>query len=338
MAKRALITGITGQDGSYLSEWLLARDYEVHGVVRRVALEDPFHRMWRIQPIREQLQLHAAALESHSSMAGLLRQVQPDEVYHLAAHSFVGHSLDDECSTLHTNITTTHAVLSSVLEACPSARFYFAGSSEMFGQGDGAPQDETRPFHPRSAYGISKCAGFHFVQNARETRGLFAAVGLLFNHESPRRGFEFVTRKISCHAALIASGKARTLKLGNLDARRDWGHAKSYVEAIWKMVQADTPEDFVVATGETHSVREFCDLAFKAVGLDYREFVEADPMLFRPSDATVLVGDASKARQTLGWSYGVPFESLVREMVEHDLRRVQETPQEFLLMAQGGVR
>ena len=338
MAKRVLITGITGQDGSYLAELLLAKGDEVHGVVRRVALEDPFHRMWRIHHIRERLHLHAASLESHSSMAGLLRQVRPDEVYHLAAHSFVGHSLDDESSTLHTNIATTHAMLSSVLEVCPSARFYFAGSSEMFGQGDGAPQDETRPFRPRSAYGISKCAGFHLVQNYRQTHGLFASAGILFNHESPRRGFEFVTRKISCHAALIAAGKARTLKLGNLEARRDWGHAKRYVEVIWKMLQADTPEDFVVATGETHSVREFCDIAFTFVGLDYREFVETDPMLLRPSDATVLIGDASKARRTLGWSYDLAFESLVQEMVEHDLRRVQETPQEFLLMTQVSVR
>ena len=330
MARRALITGITGQDGSYLAELLLAKGYEVHGIVRRVALEDPFHRMWRIHHLKDQVQLHATSLENPPSLCALLKQVKPDEVYHLAAHSFVGHSLEDEWSALHTNIATTHAVLSSVREACPSARLYFAGSSEMFGRATESPQRETTPFYPRSAYGISKCTGCYLTRNYRETHHLFAATGILFNHESPRRGFEFVTRKISYHVALIAAGKVRKVRLGNLDARRDWGHAKKYVEAIWLMLQTETPEDFVIATGQTHSVREFCELAFGLVGLEYRDYVEADPSLYRPREETVLVGDASKANTTLGWTYDLAFEQLVKEMVERDLEMVRTIPEGLL--------
>ena len=330
MTKRALITGITGQDGSYLAELLLEQGYEVHGIVRRVALEDPLHRMWRIHQIRSHLQLHTASLESHGSVAQLLKQVQPDEMYHLAAQSFVGHAFEDELSTLHTNITSTHVMLSSFREACPEAKFYFAGSSEMFGRARETPQNELTPFHPRSAYGISKCTGFYLTQNYRETFDLFAVSGILFNHESPRRGFEFVTRKISYHVALIAAGKVHKLKLGNLEARRDWGHAKPYVEAIWRMLQTDSPEDFVIATGQTHTVRAFCEIAFGLVGLDYRDYVEQDPALYRPTEDTVLVGDASKARRQLRWEYGIPFETLVREMVESDLERVKEHPEELL--------
>ena len=328
--KRALLTGITGQDGSYLAELLLEQGYEVHGVIRRVALEDPLHRMWRIQHLKERLQLHIASLESHASVSGLLKQVKPDEIYHLAAHSFVGYSFEDELSTLQTNITSTHAVLTSFRDTCPDARLYFAGSSEMFGRVQQAPQNEATPFHPRSAYGISKCTGFYLTQNYRETFQLFAVSGIPFNHESPRRGFEFVTRKISFHAALIAAGKARKLRLGNLEARRDWGHAKRYVEAIWKMLQADTPEDYVIATGQTHTVREFCEIAFKVIGRDYRDYVETDPRLYRPAEETILVGDASKACNNLGWKCDPPFEALVREMVESDLERVRQTPEELL--------
>jgi GDPmannose 4,6-dehydratase len=329
-ARRALITGITGQDGSYLAELLLEKGYEVHGVIRRVALEDPLHRMWRIEHLRDRVRLHVASLEHHGSFLALLEQVRPDEVYHLAAHSFVSTALEDELSTLQGNITSTHVVVSGVRQACPKARVYFAGSSEMFGRADATPQDETTPFHPRSAYGISKCTGFYMARNYREAYGLFAAAGILYNHESPRRGFEFVTRKISCHAALIAAGRARTVKLGNLDARRDWGHAKLYVEAIWRMLQADEPQDFVIATGETHTVREFCEEAFALVGLDYRDHVESDPQLFRSAESTVLVGDASKARRILGWEYGLPFKALVREMVEHDVERVKRAPEQML--------
>ena len=335
MTKRALITGITGQDGSYLAEWLLEQGYEVHGVVRRVALEDPLHRMWRLVHLKDALQLHVADLENYTSVLRLLQQVRPDEIYHLAAHSFVGHSLEEESSTLHTNITTTHTMLSAFREACPGARFYFAGSSEMFGNAAEVPQRETTPFAPRSAYGISKCTGFYLTRTYRETFRLFASAGILFNHESPRRGFEFVTRKISSHVALIAAGKVQTLKLGNVDARRDWGHAKWYVQAIWNMLQAPTPDDYVVATGETHSVREFCEIAFRVAGLDYRDYVQTDTTLYRPGEGALLVGDASKARLKLGWSSVRSFEELVKEMVETDLALVRHDPTELLAASAG---
>ena len=330
VAKKALITGITGQDGSYLAEFLLEKGYEVHGIVRRVALEDPLHRMWRINHIKDQLVLHAASLESYPSLYRVLERVEPDEIYHLAAQSFVSYSFEDEFSTLNTNINGTHYMLSSFREAAPKAKFYFAGSSEMFGKASEIPQKETTPFHPRSAYGISKCAGFELTRNYRETYNLFAVTGICFNHESPRRGFEFVSRKISYYAALITSGKAKKLKLGNLEAKRDWGHAKRYTEAMWKMLQTESPEDFVIATGEAHSVREFCEIAFSLVGLDYREYVETDPTLYRPSEVDLLVGDAAKAREIWGWSYDISFEDLVKEMVESDLKRVKEAPELWL--------
>ena len=324
MARRALITGITGQDGSYLAELLLKKGYEVHGIVRRVALEDPLDRMWRISHIREKLHLHVAAIESYSSVHKVLSEVQPDEIYHLAAQSFVSYSPEDEISTLQTNVIGTHHVLASLRDACPTARFYFAGSSEMFGNTTEVPQKETTPFHPRSAYGISKCSGSFLTRNYRETHGLFAVTGIFFNHESPRRGIEYVTRKISYHVALIRLGQAQELTLGNLEAKRDWGHAKEYVEAMWRMVQNESPEDFVIATGETHSVREYCQIAFGLVGMDYRDYVKTDESLYRPAEVEHLVGDASKARSKLGWSYGIPFEKLVTEMVESDLKRVGE--------------
>lgn len=322
MSKVALITGITGQDGFYLAEFLLNRGYEVHGIVRRVALEDPLHRMWRINHIKDRLRLHAASMESFPSLYRVLANVQPDEIYHLAAQSYVSYSFEDEFSTLQTNIDGTHHMLGSFRDVCPKAKFYFAGSSEMFGKAAEVPQRETTPFHPRSAYGISKCTGFYLTRNYREAHNLFAVTGIFFNHESPRRGFEFVTRKISYHAAMIATGKEQRLKLGNLEAKRDWGHAKKYVEVMWRMLQNEAPEDFVVATGETPSVKEFCQIAFGLVGLDYRDYVEIDPVLHRPSEVEFLVGDASKARDKLGWEYDIPFEALVKEMVESDLERV----------------
>ncbi len=328
--KKALITGITGQDGSYLAELLLEKGYEVHGIVRRVALEDPLHRMWRINHIKDKLNLHAASMESYPSIFRVLNRIKPDEIYHLAAQSFVSYSFEDEFSTMNTNINGTHYILSSFREACPEAKFYFAGSSEIFGKVAETPQRETTPFHPRSAYGISKCTGFELTRNYREAYNLFTVTGICFNHESPRRGFEFVTRKISYHVALIVAGKAQKLVLGNLEARRDWGHAPRYVEAMWRMLQFDRPEDFVVATGETHSVRELCEIAFGHVGLDYCNYVETDATLYRPSEVDRLIGDASKAKEILGWSYDMSFEQLVREMVDSDLKKVRETPKDQL--------
>ncbi len=318
--KRALITGITGQDGSYLAELLLSKGYEVHGVVRRIALEDPEHRLSRILPIRERIQLHAASLESYASILKVVERVQPEECYHLAAQSFVAYSFEDEFSTLNTNINGTHYVLAAIQERAPKCRFYFAGSSEMFGKADEIPQRETTRFHPRSAYGISKVAGFDLTRNYREAYSLYAVNGILFNHESPRRGFEFVTRKITSGVARIVAGKAKTLALGNLEARRDWGHAREYVEAIWKMVQQPEPQDLVIATGQNHSVRDFCEMAFRRVGLDYRDFVVADPLLHRPSEVTHLVGDSSKARARLEWTPKLALEDLVYEMVLSDCK------------------
>lgn len=318
--KKALITGITGQDGSYLAELLLAKGYEVHGVVRRVAIEDPQHRLWRLLPFRERLRLHAASLESYPSIHRVISQVKPDECYHLAAQSFVAASFEDEFSTMNTNINGTHYALSSIKDCAPRCRFYFAGSSEMFGKVLEAPQNEATPFHPRSAYGISKVAGFHLTRNYREAYGLKAWSGILYNHESPRRGFEFVTRKISSQVARIKLGLATELKLGNLEARRDWGHAREYVEGMWLMLQQDRPDDYVLATGEAHSVAEFCDLAFSCVNLDYRDYVKTDPAFLRPAEVELLLGDSSKARRELGWRHKTDFKDLVAEMVEGDLR------------------
>jgi len=320
--KKALITGITGQDGSYLAELLLEKGYEVHGLVRRSAIEDPEHRMSRINHILPRLKIHAGSVESFASIFNVIREVKPDECYHLAAQSFVAYSFEDEFSTLLTNINGTHHVLSAIKQLVPSCRLYFAASSEMFGNAP-PPQNENTPFRPRSAYGISKLSGYHLVRNYREAYGLFAVNGILFNHESPRRGFEFVTRKITSHVARIKKGLSKELRLGNLEAKRDWGHAKDYVAAMWLMLQMDSPEDYVVGSGESHSVREFCEIAFSHVGLDYREFVISDPTYYRPAEIYDLVADASKARQKLGWKNKYSFEDLIKEMVEADLKNAK---------------
>jgi GDPmannose 4,6-dehydratase len=319
MSKTALITGITGQDGSYLAELLLQKGYSVHGIVRRASIEDPLHRLRRIRPFLSELELHPGSLESYPTLYEIMRKVSPSEVYHLGAQSFVSYSFEDEFSTINTNLNGTHYMLSALRQCAPDAKFYFAGSSEMFGKAREVPQSEETPFHPRSAYGISKVAGFHITRNYREAYDLHTSSGILFNHESPRRGFEFVTRKITSHVAAIKKGKANELQLGNLDAKRDWGHAKDYVEAMWLMLQQDSPDDYVIATGKTHSVREFCQKAFSHVGLDYQEFVKTNSKLFRPAEVAVLQGDASKARDGLGWEPKSSFDQLVAEMVEYDM-------------------
>jgi len=321
--KKALITGITGQDGSYLAELLLEKGYEVHGIVRRVALEDPAHRMWRINHLLKDIRLHHASLESFPSIYKTFLEIKPDECYHLAAQSFVSYSFEDEFSTLNTNINGTHFVLAAMKEACPTCRFYFAGSSEMFGRVEAVPQTETTRFHPRSPYGISKVAGFDLTRNYREGYGLFACSGILFNHESPRRGYEFVTRKITSHVARIKLGLAKELRLGNLEAQRDWGHAAEFVKAMWMILQQAEPDDFVISTGETHSVREFCELAFQHVGLDYKDHVIVDRGLYRPAEVDLLMGDSRKAGESFGWRYTRSFKDLVVEMVDTDLRQVQ---------------
>lgn len=323
--KKALITGITGQDGSYLAELLLANGYEVHGLVRRVALEDPERRFTRILHLLGDIELHAASLESYPSIFSVFSRYQFDECYHLAAQSFVAESFADGFSTMNTNINGTHYMLAALRELQPNCRFYFAGSSEMFGKVRQVPQNEATPFHPRSPYGISKVAGFDLTRNYREAYGLFACSGILFNHESPRRGFEFVTRKITSTVAKIKAGVAQELRLGNLDARRDWGHSKDYVNAMYLMLQQPEPDDYVVATGEAHSVREFCEAAFGKVGLDYQNYVTTDKNYYRPAEIDVLVGDANKATKTLGWQPRYTFDDLVNEMVEGDLEAVGQT-------------
>jgi GDPmannose 4,6-dehydratase len=317
--KKAFITGITGQDGSYLAEYLLALGYEVHGMVRRVALERSDARLGRLHKVLDQVQIHPASLESYPSIFHILSKYQFDECYHLAAQSFVAESFADGFSTMSTNINGTHYVLAALREIQPTCKFYFAGSSEMFGKVRETPQNESTPFHPRSPYGISKVSGFHLTLNYREAYGMFCCSGILFNHESPRRGFEFVTRKITHNVARIKHGIARELRLGNLDARRDWGHARDYVKAMHLILQQSSPDDYVVATGETHSVREFCELAFAEVGLDYRDWVKTDPAVYRPAEVDLLIGDASKAKAALGWSYSADFRGLIKEMVHADL-------------------
>lgn len=319
--KKVLITGITGQDGSYLAEFLLSKGYEVHGIVRRVALEDPEHRLWRIKHIKDKLVLHCGSLDSYASVFSIIEKVQPDECYHLAAQSFVSYSFEDEFSTINTNINGTLYVLSALKEKMPKCKFYFAGSSEMFGLVKESPQNENTPFHPRSPYGVSKVAGFYMTMNYREAYNMFCCNGILFNHESPRRGFEFVTRKITDGVAKIKTGLAKELRLGNLEAKRDWGFAGDYVEAMWLMLQQDEPDDYVIATGETHSVKEFVELAFSYAGLNWQEYVVVDPQHYRPAEVYELCGDYSKARKKLCWQPKVKFEELVKMMLKADLER-----------------
>ena len=321
MKKTALITGITGQDGSYLAELLLSKDYKVHGIVRRVALEDENHRLWRIRKILDDVTLHAASLESYASLFNIILKIKPNEVYHLAAQSYVGYSFEDEFSTLNININGTHYLLSAVKEFAPSEiKFYFAGSSEMFGKVEQTSQNENTPFNPRSSYGISKLTGYHLTKNYREAYKLHASSGILFNHESPRRGFEFVTRKISHGVARIKKGLQKKIKLGNIKSKRDWGHAKDYVEAIWLMLQQKNPEDYVIGTGKDHSVEDFAKKAFAHVDLNYKDHIILDENLIRPAEVDALLANYNKAKKILKWEPKISFDDLVASMVEHDLK------------------
>ena len=324
MKKRALITGITGQDGSYLAEFLIKKGYEVHGIVRRVALENQNHRLWRLKKIIKKINLHSGSMESYASIFKIFNRVKPHEFYHLAAQSYVDYSFADEFSTLSSNISSTHYCLSAIKESGYNCRFYFAGSSEMFGKVREIPQNENTPFHPRSPYGISKVAGFDLTRNYREAYNLFCCSGILFNHESPRRGFEFVTRKITHSVARIKFGLQKDLKLGNMEAKRDWGHAKDYVEAMWLMLNQRKPEDYVISTGKHFSVRDFTKLAFKLVDLDYRKYVKIEKSLYRPSEVESLLGDCRKAKKNLKWKPKYDFKKLVQDMVRADLEFVEK--------------
>ena len=326
MSKVALITGITGQDGSYLAELLLSKGYDVHGIVRRVALEDENHRLWRIRKILNDVTLHAGSLESYASLFNIVLKIKPEEVYHLAAQSYVGYSFEDEFSTLNININGTHYLLSAVKEFADSKiKFYFAGSSEMFGKTKESPQNENTPFNPRSSYGISKVTGFYLTKNYREAYKLHASNGILFNHESPRRGFEFVTRKITYAVARIKKGLQKKLKLGNLKAKRDWGHAKDYVEAMWMILQQNNSDDFVIGTGKEHTVEDFANKAFSHVGLNYKDHVILDKKLIRPAEVDTLLANPNKAKKILKWKQKISFDDLVKNMVDHDLEHVSDS-------------
>jgi GDPmannose 4,6-dehydratase len=315
MATRALITGITGQDGSYLAELLLAEGYEVWGMVRRSSTETS----GRIDHIKDRLQFLQADLLDSASLTKALEEAAPDEIYNLAAQSFVPTSWAQPTLTGQFTGLGVTRLLEAMRQVAPKARFYQASSSEMFGKVREEPQTELTPFHPRSPYAVAKTYGHHITVNYRESYGIFAASGILFNHESPRRGLEFVTRKISHGVAAIKTGRAEELRLGNLDAARDWGFAGDYVRAMWLMMQHGTPDDFVVATGENHSVREFVEIAFGHVGLDWQQYVKLDPRFLRPAEVDHLRGNAEKARRLLGWEPTVSFPELVKMMVDADL-------------------
>jgi GDPmannose 4,6-dehydratase len=313
---RALITGITGQDGSYLAELLLEHGYEVHGMVRRASTE----KFDRIEHIRPRLTLHQGDLLDQRSLVDTLRASRPDEIYNLAAMSFVAVSWSQPTLTAEFTGVGVTRMLEAVREACPEARFYQASSSEMFGKVREVPQNESTPFYPRSPYGVAKAYGHFITVNYRESYGLHATSGILFNHESPRRGLEFVTRKITWHAAAIRHGRVDQLRLGNLDARRDWGYAKDYVEAMWLMVQQDDGEDYVIATNQDHSVRDCVQIAFDEAGVpDWERHVEIDPAFVRPAEVDHLIGDYSKAKRNLGWEPRTTFEELIRLMTRADL-------------------
>jgi len=315
-ARSALITGITGQDGSYLAELLLGKGYEVHGMVRRASTE----KFERIEHIRDAITLHQGDLLDQRSLVDTLRASRPTEIYNLAAMSFVAVSWIQPTLTAEFTGVGVTRMLEAMREVCPEARFYQASSSEMFGKVREAPQNEATPFYPRSPYGVAKVYGHFITVNYRESYDLHATSGILFNHESSRRGLEFVTRKITWHAAAIKHGLAKELRLGNLDAERDWGYAKDYVEAMWLMLQRDNPEDYVIATGEAHSVRECCEVAFDEAGLgDFEQYVTIDPSFVRPAEVDHLIGSPAKAERDLGWRPQTSFEELIRLMTRADV-------------------
>ena len=318
MTKRALITGITGQDGSYLAELLLDKGYEVFGLVRRAATPSTE----RIAHILDRITLVVGEMTDQTSLLDAMQVSQADEVYNLAAQSFVGDSWTVPISTGDVDGLGVTRMLEAIRRVKPEARFYQAATSEMYGKVHEVPQSETTPFHPRSPYGVGKVYGYYITLNYRESYGLHASNGILFNHESPRRGLEFVTRKITDHVARIKLGQIEQLRLGNLDSKRDWGFAGDYVEMMWRMLQQDTPGDYVAATGETHTVREFCEIAFSRVGLDWEQYVVVDPKFVRPAEVELLLGDPSKAKEKLGWEPQVTFQGLVEMMVDADMERL----------------
>lgn len=323
--KRALITGITGQDGSYLAELLISKGYAVHGIDVPPRPGADSDRLWRLAAVIDRIRLHEIDIDDADRLREVVGEAAPEECYHLAARSYVGIAPHEESATLRTNILGTHNVLSALRDLQPSCRFFFAGSGEMYGAAQQVPQTEQTPFAPRSVYGVSKVAGYYLVRQYRGQQGFFGACGILFNHESPRRGGPFVTRKISAGAAAIKLGQASELRLGNLEARRDWGSAPEYVEAMWRMLQREKPDDYVIASGRTHSVRDFCEAAFGHLGLDYRDHVVVDQQFVRTGDIQELRGDNAKAARELGWKPVRTFAEIVREMVDAEVERLTKS-------------
>ncbi|HAR62478.1 MAG: GDP-mannose 4,6-dehydratase [Candidatus Margulisiibacteriota bacterium] len=328
MKKKAIITGINGQDGSYLAELLLAKGYEVHGIVRRSSLEND-KKLVNLKNSMDKIELHHCSMEDHLSLYKLISHIIPDECYHLAASSFVSYLFDDELSIVNTNFNATHYLLSSIKELVPNCRFYFAGSSEMFGEPETSPQDEECRFNPRSIYGISKLASYYVTKNYREQYGLYCCTGITYNHESPRRGHSFVTRKITSGVAKIVMGKARKLELGNLDTVRDWGYAPDYAQAMWLMLNNPLgPKDYVISTGIGHTVKNFLDVAFSLKGLDYRDYVEVNQKYFRPAEKKCLIGNSSLIKEELGWMPTKKFEDIITDMVLGDIDLLSNNVQE----------
>ncbi len=317
---KALITGISGQDGSYLTELLLDKGYAVHGIVRPATLENPEMRLAHLQAHLGRIQLHAVELNSLTSTLRVLREIQPQECYHLASESYVSPGFDNLREMMHANLYTTHNLLEGLRQINNDCRIYFAASSEMFGDAPHSPQDEETPFHPHSAYGLSKLAGFHLGRFYRRHHGLHLSSGILYNHESPRRGPQFVTRKVSSFVAGLKKGRSGKLHMGNLEACRDWGHARDYTQAMWRMVQQDRPDDYVIATGVPHTVRDLLSAAFACIGKDYQDYVQVDSVFFREKEPVDLIGNAQKAHRLLAWQPRISFEEMIREMVEADLK------------------
>ncbi|MDQ7027243.1 MAG: GDP-mannose 4,6-dehydratase [Anaerolineae bacterium] len=323
MAKKAIITGVTGQDGSYLAEFLLAKGYDVYGMVRRTSTV--FYE--RIRHIQDEITLIPGDLSDQTSLTRAVSDIKPDEVYNLGAQSFVPTSWNQPAFTGDITGLGVTRMLEAIHTVSPKTRFYQASSSEMFGKVQEVPQKETTHFWPRSPYGVAKVYGHWITVNYRESYDMFAVSGILFNHESPRRGLEFVTRKVTHHAAKIKLGLAKELRIGNLDAQRDWGFAGDYVQAMWLMLQQDTPDDYVIATGKTHTVERLLDVAFACVDLDWKDYTKQDPRFMRPAEVELLIGDPTKARTNLGWETTVSFEAMIQMMVEADLKRLKEDPE-----------
>lgn len=321
MTHKALITGVSGQDGSYLAELLLDKGYEVHGIIRRESLEDKEHKLENLTHIIDKIHLHVCSIDNHLGIYKIVSLVKPNECYHLAASSFVSYSFDDESSVLSSNFNSTHYLLSSIKELCPDCRFYFAGSSEMFGDAETTPQNENTKFNPRSVYGIAKLASYHLVKNYRKQHGLFASSGILFNHESPRRGYEFVTKKIVSSAVKIKLNMVDAIELGSVDSLRDWGYAKDYVEGMTMILAYEHPDDFVLATGKLHSVREFLKITFDILGLDYTRYLRINQHYIRPTESIALCGDYTKAKEKLGWQPKMGFMEMIEEMIQSEIEK-----------------